>query len=85
MNPIVDHFIHEIKSIDDLDYGDFMRKANAYLLEFKDHVPHRSREKSSIDRKIEEIQLYLQYYPNWEIESTRERLLSDAEVIDRMI
>lgn len=85
MNPIVDHFIHEIGSIDDLDYGDFMRKANAYLLEFKDHVPSRSREKHSILQKIDEIQLYLQYYPNWQIESTRLRLLSDAQDIDRMI
>lgn len=70
-------FLEQIKNINESDYGDFMRKANSYLLELKDkeEVAHQF----SLRNKIITIQDYLQYRPNWDIQSTLQQLIEDAE------
>ena len=75
-NPYV-HFLKQVKSIDETDYGDFMRKANLYLNELKE-------EKSTVENpviadRIVAMQKYIQYHPNWDIPSTLEQIEIDTE------
>ncbi len=71
------HFLEQLSSIYDTDYGDYMRKVNCYLTELKE-------DKSAIKtpeilKKIEEIQDYIQYEPNWDIPTTQKKVLKDTE------
>ena len=75
-NPFV-HFLEQIKALDETDYGDFMRKANSYLLNLKEEEVTLAH--LALQYKISEIQNYLQFSPDRNIESTRERLLLDAD------
>lgn len=72
-------FAELIRNITDTDHGDFMRKANSYLNELKVWL------KSSplLLKRIEEMQVYTQFTPNWNVELTRRRLLSDVTDIMR--
>ncbi len=72
-------FAELIRNITDTDYGDFMRKANSYLNELKVWL----KGSSSILKKIDEMQEYTQFAPNWNVELTRRRLLSDVTDIMR--
>lgn len=71
------HFLEELKSIDESDYGDFMRKVNEYIVELKDNKAAITT--AQIEKKIDEIQTYVQYRPSWNINWTREQLNKDAE------
>lgn len=75
-NPYV-QFLKQIKSIDDTDYGDFMRRANLYLNELQDESP--SVANPVIAERIQAMKQYVQYKPNWDIESTRQNIEADAE------
>lgn len=75
-NPYV-HFLKQIKSIDDTDYGDFMRRANLYLNELQEEEP--SALNPVIADRIEAMKNYIQYHPNWDIESTRRNIEIDTE------
>jgi hypothetical protein len=76
MNSVVSEFINKVSHINDPDYGDFMRKANAYLLEMKkelspfpDHASHDM---------VDVMQSHIQFDPNGNVESTREMVLKEA-------
>lgn len=77
----VEDFMNSIISIDDPDYGDFMRKANFYLSD----LAFRLRGYKPVDDEIAQMKEYLQYLPDWQVEETRTRLLKDADFINTMI
>jgi hypothetical protein len=81
MNAFIQRFIREIKGIRESDYGDFMRSSNLYLNELQGRL-----EESHFPvpyRKIEDIKAYLQYCPNWDVDSTQSRLIHDATELDK--
>lgn len=83
MNPETTVFTNQIKDLTETDYGDFMRSAYDLLLKFRDDVAYYAD--PDIQTRIENMKSYLQFNPNWEIESTRNRLLADAVEIDELI
>jgi hypothetical protein len=83
VNSFLEDFISEILSIEESDYGDFMRLANLYLNQLrKDLSIYYDK---NINKKIDEMQIYLQFTPKWEVESTRKRVLADANYLKELI
>lgn len=72
-------FVEEILEINEADYGDFMRRANMHLHELRDAL-HGVQDERVAD-KIDEMKLYVQYAPSWDIESTRDRILDDSKLL----
>lgn len=83
MNPETTTFTNQIKDLTETDYGDFMRSAYDLLLKLRDDVSYYAD--PDIQKRIENMKTYLQFNPNWEIESTRNKLLADAVEIDELI
>lgn len=83
MSQIVDRFICELKEVNESDYGDFMRLSNLYLNEMHREVTKMAF--NDVENKIAEMQTYLQFYSNWKVEPTKERLLKDARIVDDLI
>lgn len=82
MSKAVRKFIENLNSIDESDYGDFMRKANVYLNYLKDDLSPMPQDVRS---KLFEMQLYLQFISSWEIEPTRRRIITDAMHVNDML
>jgi hypothetical protein len=75
-------FLNEVDSrteIREFDYGDFMRVAEFYLLTLREHL--WAMNVHDFDQKFEDIQLYLQFTPDWEIDPTLARLNEDVQKI----
>lgn len=83
MNPITQEFKKNINQINEYDYGDFMRSANVYLNHLSAQLSYRND--PSINEKIDQMKNYLQYTPNWDVDSTREKLNSDLQYIDELL
>ena len=83
MNSFLQKFSTDITNIYDTDYGDFMRTANTYLNNLRDDLSKNGGERAL--QKLNENQMYLQFTPSWEIESTREKLLRDAKSINALL
>lgn len=83
MNPETTVFANQIKNLTETDYGDFMRSAYDLLLKLRNDVSYYAD--PDIQTRIESMKTYLQFNPNWEIESTRNKLLADAVEIDELI
>lgn len=83
MKSSVGEFIKNISSICEDDYGDFMRLANLYLIQLSKEPVILYDE--NIRNKISKMKTYLQFRPNWDVKSTREKLLQDALYIDELI
>lgn len=78
-----DQFTQKIQEIIDDDYGDFMRKAHGYFLVFKTELgTHLS---ADIRLKLAEMENYIQFTPNWQVEPTRKRILNDIKGIEDAI
>lgn len=75
----IDDFINEISDIDDTDYGDFMRKANHGLI----ILTEKTYDSSSLEVKklLDELKYIIEYMPNWDVDSTREKVNFLAEEI----
>ena len=74
----IDLFIERISALSESDYGDFMREANLYICDLKEtfdvaHVRY--------PEVIERIQNYTQFFADWRIEPTRDRILRDARAL----
>ncbi len=82
MSTAVRRFIENVNSIEDSDYGDFMRKANVYLNDLRDEL---SPMEQDIRAKLFEMKLYLQFISSWEIEPTRRRIVTDAMYVEDLI
>lgn len=82
MSRDIEQFINDVKSIDDFDYGDFMRRANLYLNHLRENLdPTEPR----IKDKLNEMQKYLQFISSWDVEPTRRKIIADAMSIDDML
>lgn len=83
MSEVIEDFVQKTKYLDEADYGDFMRKENLYL----SHMMLKLivLDDSNIIRKLVEMQTYLQFTPNWDVEITREKLLTDANYIAELL
>ena len=75
----VNEFISEVFDIDETDYGDFMRKANHSLIQLKDKIYDESG--TAVKNKIYELKYIIDYVPNWNVESTKEKILALASEI----
>lgn len=80
MDSSVEVFVKKISSITENDYGDFMRTANLYLNDLRREL--QTYEDEHINYKLVEMQRYIQFSPNWDVSSTREKILRDARYID---
>lgn len=78
----VSEFEVRIRGLNEIDYGDFMREANFYLSRLEGLLAHLG---PRVRRKVDEMRLYTQYAPNWEVESTRTRLLKDIRALRRRL
>lgn len=80
MDPSIENFIEKLLTINELDYGDFMRKANHYLMELDDKVAATADPVAQT--LLADIKLHLQYYPNWNIEQTRKLIMEEVSSIN---
>lgn len=71
------HFMEEVNLLVESDYGDFMRKVNSYL----SHLEEQESEHvlPAISQKLAQMKEYIQFHPNWDISSTRKKILRDAD------
>lgn len=76
-------FSKNISEILECDYGDFMRAANGYLNNLRDEL-HALRDEN-IDRKLDEMQIYLQFTPTWDIELTKKLLRQDTKYLNELL
>ena len=83
MTKLVQDFVEKIVSDTDSDYGDFMRRANLYLLELRDEC--RRLGHAELESKFREMQNYVQFSPIWWSKPVRQRLMLDAAYIDRFL
>jgi hypothetical protein len=76
-NPIdaLDIFTQFVAAVDEYDYGDCMREWNHDLLYLREHLKNTTPWALA---KIDQMQEYIQFNPNWDVESTRKRILKDA-------
>lgn len=74
MKKAIDTFVKNFNDINTVDYGDFMRMANNYLLALDAQIYDISD--IHVQRMLDAIKNDIQYYPNWDIESTRKRTLA---------
>lgn len=75
-------FAELVRNITEMDYGDFMRKANDYLCHLKSQLKNAP---TPVQKKLDEMQRYTQFAPNWDVASTRRRLLKDIEIAERWL
>lgn len=83
MNMAVEKFVNDIKNIHEYDYGDFMRAANHCLIDLKhemDRLPYQD-----VHKKLQEMQGYIQFNPNWDVDSTFEKALKDALSLETLL
>jgi len=83
MNFDTKKFSSEISDILENDYGDFMRPANFYLNVLRCDL--KLIDDFHINQKINQMQYYLQFSPNWNIESTRKLLARDICYINDLL
>lgn len=76
-------FRKNLSQILEYDYGDFMRSANVYLNKLRAEL-HVINDKN-IDCRLDRMQMYLVFTPNWDIELTRKLLAKDTKYIDDLL
>jgi hypothetical protein len=72
---LLDFFLEQAEQVSEFDYGDCMREWNRELIFLRDHLRHPD---PPVLEKIEQMQGYIQYTPNWDVQSTKDQILSDA-------
>ncbi len=83
MNPFIENFIENLLTINELDYGDFMRKANHHLLKLEDKVAATADPMAVA--LLADIKLHLQYNPNWNINQTKQFVLNKVANVNNHI
>ncbi len=73
----IDGFMSTVGELYEKDYGDFMRRVVLYLERLVQESGAGPQEKKA----LLEIKSYLVYNPNFDIESTRNRVLRDVRNI----
>jgi hypothetical protein len=75
-------FMQAIDGLYEKDYGDFMRKAVLYIDRLKSDL---SGSGFDVVRVTDKMMVYTVYAPDFDIESTRTKLLRDASELARKI
>ena len=75
----IEIFRDEVASIDEADYGDFMRKANHSLILLKEQIYNKAP--LHVQGFIDELKYIIDYMPNWNVDSTKEKVAQLAEEI----
>ncbi|GIL17275.1 MAG: hypothetical protein BroJett040_10260 [Oligoflexia bacterium] len=83
MNLNTEKFVHDVSTTFELDYGDFMRKANGYLSHLRQELAPLNDQ--SINNKIREMQRYLLYNPSGNVNATLDKLITDAKYIEDLL
>lgn len=83
MCELVDDFEKRTKQINEADYGDFMRTENIYLNHLMQKLQILGDEE--LNKKLVTMQTYLQFTPNWDVESTRDKLLEDLQIVSELL
>lgn len=65
----------------EVDYGDCMREWNKDILFLKECLQKQEVSPWAFD-KLNEMQTYVQYNPDWNVKSTKERLLKDTALLE---
>jgi hypothetical protein len=76
-------FRQNINDISEHDYGDFMRAANVFLNSFIENLQILSDK--NINLRLSKIKNYLQYTPNWDVDSTRILMAEDTKYLDELL
>ena len=79
----VELFTNTISSINERDYGDFKRAAQEGFNHLRDSL--HAMDDANIKKKLAEMELYLEFAPNWDVDSTIEKLAQDAKYIDELV
>lgn len=72
----IEEFELAIRGINVKDFGDFRRKANSYLIRLAEKIENSSNKKQLI-----EIQNFVNFKPDWQIESTRRNIIKKIREI----
>ena len=83
MNTEVETFVHQVREINEVDYEHFMKKVNHYLLDLMNEMNHYPYE--DIRNKLQDMQGYIQFNPNWKVEPIIEKVIQDAQYIDNLL
>lgn len=76
----IDTFSKKFNSIDNLDYGDFMRRANLYLIELDEQI-NKNKE---ISHLMKQMKNEIQYNPNWDVQATRNSISNLVKTINQI-
>ncbi len=76
----IDIFSKKFNAIDNLDYGDFMRRANLYLMDLDEQI-NKNKEIHNLMKKMKDE---IQYNPSWDIQSTRDSISKLTKSISQM-
>lgn len=79
----IEFFINRLQEINETDYGDFMRKANFYLIELDDDIYQSSSKETQ--KMLDVMKNEIQFHPNWKIEPTRVEILEMAKLLQRKL
>ncbi len=83
MTAAIKTFIMNTEAIEESDFGDFMRRENLYLADLKTALENQMSEK--LKAKLEEMQKYLQFNPDWNLNQTKHQVLKDASELENLI
>lgn len=75
----INNFIRDIAEIEEYDFGDFMRRANNYLIVLMNRTYRSST--PEVKKLLIELQYIIQFQPDWDVESTRNKIFAKAELI----
>lgn len=75
----LENFIREISEINENDFGDFMRRANHYLLILIGKIYRGST--PQVRKLLLELQYTIQYQPDWNIDSTKQKIFARIDLI----
>lgn len=78
---LLENFFQKLESTDEIDYGDCMREWNKDLLEFRERLVKPSRH---VIAKLDEMQGYIQFNPNWDVASTRAHMRADIQKLRQL-
>jgi hypothetical protein len=78
----IEEFAGRVANIIEPDYGDWMRRTNAYLLELEEELVDASPD---IWETLDEIQRFIQYNPDWDVHRAAKMVVSMAiDLRDRL-
>ena len=83
MNEPILNFINNTESIVETDYGDFMRRENLYFLQLREALGPQTSSEAQLTLK--NMQDYLQFSPDWNLESTKRQIVADATKLLQLV